>query len=637
MKGASRNCQANAKKVFHRRRARECHERFEELKAFCGGFTRNMIFGYISKREYPRLEDYLEECDPKGMAFRYRCGAKKAFFFRGGVVKENARAFYHESHCLMLCEGIPIRGSPDNKYELVDVISDEDIKKGFNNFVDEIVSNVSAVFFKKGNDPKLYLSSNRAATNRIYYQYTNEGIAFSSSFSVLLHFAPFRLNYEAIYSILKYGYAPPPLTLSKDVYVVQPSHYVKVDLSENEIYHDTFFRFCFSEDHGFHLNRLDHILDATSEILSQMDSCLLLSGGVDSTLLAHKMSGRSNRNIRSYFLAFGKNDHELPFAEEASKSSNSQLDVTYMDESKLFEIIDEIATFYDYPFKDGSVIPTYYLVKHISEEGEKIVVDGTGGDVCLGSETIALDKFWMFAYGLPKVVKKLVSSIYSHSGIWKKESFLEKPFRTIAKCCEVDCALGPFVGSPPNDIFFSNFEYDESIGRLSMNLVNKLISPSSRQVFKERTTVADIFFTCGAQAGAKTDLRNRFPQVYTLYPYLWKDILEEQGRISWSAKVNNGIVKWPLKRLLESYMPHYFIYRKKSGLTPDLESYIKNQKVYSLIKETFMNPNIVDRFVNKNKFIKLVENLPTIERFSAPLRNLLWGLLFVELWASKHL
>ena len=595
-----------------------------------------MMFGYISKREYPLLENYLEEYDPKGITFRYRCGAKKAFFFRGGVAREIA--FYHDSNFLMLCEGIPIRGSPDNKYELVDVISEEDIKKGFHNFVNEIVSNVSLIFFKKGNDPKVYLSSNRAATNRIYYQYTNEGIAFSSSFSVLLHFAPFRLNYEAIYSILKYGWAPPLLTLSKDVYVVPPSHYVTVDLSGNEICHHNYFRFCFSEERGFHLDRLDHILDATSEILSQMDGCLLLSGGVDSTLLAHKMSDRSNRNIRSYFGAFGENDPELPFAKEASKSSNSQLDVTYMDESRLGKIIDEIATSYDHPFKDGSVIPTYYLMKHIADEGEKIVIDGTGGDGCFGFKAIALAKPWMFAYGLPKVVKKLACSIYSHSGIWKKESFLEKPFRTIAKCCEVDCALGPPVGSPPNDVFLSNCEYDESIGRLSMNLINNLISPcSSRQIFKQRITVADIIFICGGRAGPKTDLRNKFPQVYTLYPYLWKDILEEQGRISWSAKINNGTVKWPLKRLLEPYMPHYFIYRKKSGFTPDLESYMKNQKVYSLIKETFMNPNIVDRFTNKNRFIKLVENLPIMERYSAPLRSLLWGLLFVQLWMNKHL
>jgi asparagine synthase (glutamine-hydrolysing) len=593
-----------------------------------------MIFGYISKRENSRLENYLEEYDSKGITFRYRCGEKKAFFFIG----DPASAFYSDSNFLMLCEGIPIRRSPDNKYELIDTINDEDIKKGFRNFINEIISNVSTVFFKKRNGPKLYLSSNRAATNRIYYQYTNEGIAFSSSFSILLQFAPFRLNYDAVYSILKSGYAPPPLTLSKDIYVIPPSHYVTVDLSESEISYHNYFRFCFSEERGFHLERLDHILDTTSEILGQIDSCLLLSGGVDSTLLAHKMCDRSDRNIRSYFLAFGENDPELPFAKEASKSSNSKLDVTYMDENRLVKIIDEIATSYDHPFNDGSVIPTYYLMKHIADKGEKIVIDGTGGDGCFGFEAIALAKPWMFAYGLPKAIKKLTSSVYSHSGIWKKESFLEKPFRTIAKCCEIDGALGQLVGSPPNDVFFSNFKYDESIGTLAISLVNKLISPcSSEQIFKQKATVADIIFACGLCMAAKTDLRNKFRQVYTLYPYLWKDILEEQGKISWAAKVNKGTVKWPLKKLLEPYAPYSFIYRKKSGFTPDLESYMKNQRVYSLIKETFMNPNIVDKFTNKNRFIKLVENLPIIERYSMPLRSLLWGLLFIELWTSKHL
>ena len=597
-----------------------------------------MMFGYISKREYPRLENYLERCDPKGITVRYKCGGKRAFFFVGYLEREGERAFYHDSNCLMLCEGIPIRGSPDSGYELVDKISDEDVKKGFNSFVNDIVSNVSVVFFKKGNAPKLYLSSDRAGVNRIYYQLTDQGIAFSSAFSLLLHFTPLRINHEAIYSILKYGYAPPPLTLSKDVHVVPPSHYATVDLSESKISHHTYFRFCFSEEHGFNLNRLDHILGATSEILSQIDGCLLLSGGVDSTLLAHKMRDQSNRNIRSYFLAFSKNDHELPFAEEASKSSNSQLNVTYMDESKLFNIVDEITTSYDHPFKDGSVIPTYYLMKHVADEGEKIVIDGTGADGCFGFKAIASDKPWMLTYGLPKAVKKSISSIYSHSGIWKKESFLEKPFRTVAKCCEVDGVLGPLVSSPPNDVFFANSEYDGSIGRLSMNLVNKLISPcSSGQIFKQKTTVADIFFVCGGNCCNKTDVRNKFPQVRTLYPYLWKDILEEQGRISWSAKVNKGIVKWPLKRLLEPYVPHNFIYRKKSGFTPNLESYIKNRKVYTLIEETFMNPHIVGRFIDKNRFINLVENLPIIERYSEPLSSLLWGLLFVELWTSKHL
>jgi len=606
------------------------------MESFYRRFVTNMIFGYVSKTGYPKLENYFEECYPQGVTFRYKCDKRKAYFFRRDT-DFGLCPTYYDSNSLILCEGIPIRGSPDNGYELVNTISKEDIRRGFHNFIDEIVSNVSMVFFKNGNNPKLYLSSDRAAINRIYYRFIDKGIAFSSSFSVLLHFAPLRTNCEAVYSILKFGYAPPPLTLSKQIHCVPPSHYIVVDVPKMEIYRYPYFKFCFSEEHGFNLKRLNHILDAYSEILSRMNSCLLISGGVDSTLLAHKMSERYDKNIRSYFLAFGKKDPELVFAKEASGSLGSHLDVIYMDESRLCEIIDEIAASYDHPFNDGSVIPTYFLMKHVVHEGEKIIVDGTGADGCFGFETIASEIAWKFAYSLPTTFKKLISLMYSQSGIWKRASSLEKIFRTITKCLETDVNLGPLVGISPNNVFSSNFTHDETIGRLSMSLVNKLTSPCcGAQVFKQRATVADIIFTCGAWAAAKTNLRNKFPQVYTLYPFLWKDILEEQSRISWSAKVNNGIVKWPLKKLLEPYMPRRFIYRKKSGFTPNLESYIKNEKVYRLIKKTFSNPNIVDRFVNKKSLDELTENLPIIKGYSIPLRAFVWGLLFVESWISKH-
>ena len=609
---------------------------YENLRYTHGGDFTTMIFGYVSKREHPRLESYIEKCDPKGIAFRYRFGEKKAYFFRGDTDLSLCPT-YSSSTSLMLCEGIPIRGSPESGYELVDTINDEDIKKGFHNFIDEIVSNVSTIFFKSGNNPKLHLSSSRATFSRIYYRYIKNGIAFSSSFSVLLHFEPSKINYEAIYSILKYGYAPPPLTLSEDIHVVPSSHYVTVDLSKMEVSHHPYFRFCFSEEHGFNLDRLDEILDAISEILDQNSACFLFSGGVDSTILAQKTRERSNKRVKSYFLAFGKNDPELAFAKEASTLSDFQLKVIYMDENRLLEIVDEIATSYDHPFNDISIIPTYYLMKRVADEGEKIIVDGTGGDVCLGYDTLAQDKLWMFTHGLPKALKDLISLIYSRTDIWKKERIIEKIFKTIAKGCETEVNLTTLVNSPSNDIFFSNPNYNETISKLSMSAVDKLIDPcSSRQIFKQRQTVADILFSDAPVCCAKTHLRKRFPKVYTLYPYLWKDVLEEQGKISWSAKVNNGIEKWPLKKLLEPYMPNHFIYRTKMGFDPDLESYIKSQEFYSLLRETFMNPSIVDTLINKNRFVKLIESLPTIKGYSFPLRSLLWGLLFIELWTSKH-
>jgi len=592
-----------------------------------------MIFGYVSKKEYSSIENYLEEYDPKGTTFRYKSGGKKAFFFRG-YSDFNLCPVYQDSTSLFLCDGIPIRGSLGNGYELVEIIDDKDLRKGFHNFIDEIVSNVSTVLFKNGNHPKLYLSSDRAGPGRIYYRYINGGIAFSSSLSVLLHFAPSRINYEAIYSILKYDSAPPPLTLSKDVYVVPQSHYVTVDLLEMRLLCRSYFRFRFSMEHGFNLKRLDALLDAVCETLGQINGCILLSGGVDSTLLAHKMHDQSNANIRSYFLALGRNDPELTFAREASESTNSQNTTFLMDNSRLVETLYETVNSHDDVFKDICTIPTYYLMKRIVSEGEKIVIDGCGADTCFGSKTIASEKFWTIASSFPRLAKKLLSTIYSQSGIWTKEGSLERILRVIAQSSEIDVILGPLVNPPPNSVLLSNHGYDKAIGRCFTNLVDKLTIPrADGQLFKERTTVATIIaFSCPK----KTHLRNKFPATYTLYPYLWKDLLEEQGKIPWSVKFNKGVVKWPLKKLLESYMPHDFVHRKQRAFDPDFESYLKDDGIYNSVKEICTNPKAVDPLISKSRLIKLVERLPTIERFSFSLCNLFWGILFVELWTSKH-
>lgn len=76
------------------------------------------------------------------------------------------------------------------------------------------------------------------------------------------------------------------------------------------------------------------------------------------------------------------------------------------------------------------------------------------------------------------------------------------------------------------------------------------------------------------------------------------------AKFNMPAKVNYGIVKFSLKKLLELHMPSSIIYGNKSGLTPKIENYIKNQNIFT------------GSLINKNKVIRLLENLPTIERYS---------------------
>ena len=54
--------------------------------------------------------------------------------------------------------------------------------------------------------------------------------------------------------------------------------------------------------------------------------------------------------------------------------------------------------------------------------------------------------------------------------------------------------------------------------------------------------------------------------VRTQHPFLYKSVLEDQGKYSWKEKTKEGIVKYPLKKILEKYIATDFIYRQKMGM-----------------------------------------------------------------------
>jgi asparagine synthase (glutamine-hydrolysing) len=595
-----------------------------------------MIFGYISKEEPTWIESYIKEKYPNGVEIACQYKEGRAWFFTNNTQFDFCQ-YYEDESRVLLFEGIPIIGSYNTGYKIIDAIRKSDIDNGFLNLIKEIASNVSVIFFEK-ESRRLYLASDRANVNRIYYEYVDGTLIFSSSFSILSRLNLPKINYVAIYSILKFGCIPPPISLFEQIYVVPPAHFIIFNFSKLEFEYP-YFKFSFSGEHGTDLDTLNTILNATSQVLGQLDGALLLSGGVDSTLLAHKIHERSTNTIRAYFLALDKNDPERVYAEEAAKSVNAQFNTVFMNEDKLPEIIYEIAESYDYPFNDFSTIPTYFLFKEVVNKGEKIIIDGTGADGCFGFGAIGPDKApYIIAHSLPFFIKKITHILYSRTELWKKESTLETALRTIAKYYEVnDVNLGPLIMVPSNNIFPYMPKYNESLEKLIVNLIDSLIQSSSSKTFEERATVADLIFSAAAKMAEKTHLREKFPNVYTVYPFLWRDILEEQGKISWSAKINNGIIKWPLKKLLEPYMLKSFIYRKKAAPTPNFEKYIKTRKVYQLFQENLLknHNNIFNNIFNGNLLSMFINDLLDIYDYSLSLCHFLWGMIFITLWFQK--
>ena len=122
-----------------------------------------------------------------------------------------------------------------------------------------------------------------------------------------------------------------------------------------------------------------------------------------------------------------------------------------------------------------------------------------------------------------------------------------------------------------------------------------------------------------------------------IYPYIWHDVLIEQGKLPWDAKIHNGIVKWPLKRLLEEFMPHEFIYREKSGFVPPFARWLTDKDFNYKIRDILLADNgYVTALVPIRIFDELLSDALNGKKLRFSVLNFLWGAIFTEMWIQKY-
>ncbi len=595
-----------------------------------------MIFGYVSRKEDPLIEDMLINIDPDGTSYRYSGDRCKAFLF---VDSSNycKQPLWESAGSLILCNGIPVDGSFTDHYQILDTLPEQVVENGVEAILNDIVSNVNLCILQNINGRiKVIISSDRASAYKFYYRRIDSALFFSTDYSLLMKVAPCQISKASIYSIFKYNMPPAPNTIIEDIFVVPPSHYYEYDLSGGRGNCYPYFKFEYKCNEKADLQRLESILDAEAAVISEMSPTMLMSGGVDSTLFACKLHDRSKSQGTAYFISYGTDDHELEYAEQAARASDHRLTKINMKESELCSTIADIGKLSCMPFNDYSFITTYYLMKQINKNKDQTVIDCTGADGCFGFYLLSDRSKWVNGHRLPITLKHLFSNVYSHTGIWMYSGRAETLFSFISTLDNGRLELCPTTSTPNNCIFPDNKTYDADADR-SFNDMVDVLNAGTHGGFEEYVTTMDISHTCCSVFSQKTYLSNDMANTKTIYPYLWKDMLVEQGNLSWRLKVKDGIVKYPLKKILENYMPHDFVHRPKSGFTSSLSKAFTSKPMIGLLAS-------VDRsnyagVIDDKKLDDIIAKLSNPSSHSAlsnPLKYSMWGMIYIDQWIKNH-
>ena len=250
-----------------------------------------------------------------------------------------------------------------------------------------------SIYDKK--NKKVYLIRDRVGVKPLYYSRFNNTILFSSELKGIINYPGFEkeINFTAIKSYLAFRYPTNGKNIFfKNINRVDPGSYIEIDLLNKNVRERTYWKIPQikednnTKDEKTYFEELNSLLDKSvkNHLVSDVPVGVLLSGGLDSSLLAAIASKKLNYNLQTYSVSFDEKKYDE--SEKAKKVSNyirsKHLDVR-INKDNFLKNLEEIIKVRDTPVSIPHEYPLYLLSKEIKKT-VKVVLSGEGADEFFG-------------------------------------------------------------------------------------------------------------------------------------------------------------------------------------------------------------------------------------------------------------
>lgn len=596
-----------------------------------------MFGGYLATTYDDAIENIFKKFTPQRRLFALSSESNTHVAWLFHDYDQLAHNTYADENKTFICDGLPIVGDQKAGYHQLSFSDEFPQGCSFEELLDQIVSDVNALSVaKQGDQIQLRLASNRITCGRIYYTWTQDGaFVFCNDFRPLIVFSEFKINRLAYMSIIKYGIQPDPLTIIEGINTVPLSHYVEIQTPSLSKIVRPFFKLKYL--HGDEdLSPLKEILKKSLSFLGSLDPILLLSGGVDSSLLGQYLALNPECNGEAYFLSLGNNDPELEIAKYVSEKIGIPLEICEIGCDDVIPTLYEMVSHYVHPFSDCSTLLTYFLVKKVYNrtKNNKVFVDGTGAG-CYAVATMAYP-LRRLLFLQPKVLRSIESRLLEgNDQFLQRKSFLPQSLSFfMATTDEFNICQSLLARIPHYDIFSKDLQKNvKLIGQLLDSAITSCVSKEST-VDSLTTRWANIQLV-HRDRPFEMKTYNVYKNLEVIYPLIWKDALVEQGRLG-RLKKKYGINKYPLKKLLEEYFPSEFVYRKKSGF-PHIQwlAWLTNPEIVRIFSDVVVKNGMFIEGTIPNRVLDKILYHIKMGRTSA-IEELAWSILFTELWLKEQ-
>ncbi len=285
---------------------------------------------------------------------------------------------------------------------------------------------------------ELHLARDHLGVKPLYWGQSNDFVLFASELKAF-HAHPCwsgEVDPSSVASYLRYSYVPAPHTIYRDVWKLEPGQVITFATS-GVVHAQAYWSLPDIKEAGALKTdsrtddeaaaRCEALLgDAVSRsMIADVPIGVLLSGGIDSTLVAALMQESSATPVRSFSIGFGDGDYdESVHAAAVARHIGTDHTELVIDPRDAMDCIPKMGSTFDEPFGDASQVPTY-LIAQIAARHVRVVLSGDGGDEVFGG-------YNRYIYArrlqniLPDTLKPLVGKALSgiSTGAWDRLSRL---------------------------------------------------------------------------------------------------------------------------------------------------------------------------------------------------------------------
>lgn len=359
-------------------------------------------------------------------------------------------------------------------------------------------------------------------------------------------------------------------------------------------------------------------------LISDVPVGILLSGGLDSSLIT-AIASRITPNLKTFSVSFS--DH-LGFDEsEHSRNISKHFKTEHLElnasniTAKKFEYL---ASNFDLPIGDTSVIPTYVLSEEVAKYC-KVVLGGDGADELFGGyhRYAQIEKFHAYSMHLPRAIQNILAYLANQFPVGVKGRQWIKLLDNIAHNQIRNPSI--FFDLADQSNLLKNFN-----GEINHLFQDDCFTFESGEILNSLAEI-DFHNYLPNDILLKVDRSSMLHSLEVRAPFLCKDIVEFSfEHLSSDKKIRNGQKKYLLKEVAKKILPSDFEFHRKQGFSFPFNSMLIEKEWNELFKKYM--------YSDASSFqVEYIEELRSNHLKIKNNSERLFSLLFFEIWKQNNL